>query len=81
MIYASDGLSGYGNVVILRHDGRTTTLYAHNSALKSRKGDRVRLGTVIALLGSTGRSTGPHLHYEVRLGDLPVSPLHYLPER
>ena len=59
VIYAGDGLRGYGNVVILRHDRKTSSLYAHNSELKVKQGDHVTQGTLIALLGSTGHSTGP----------------------
>jgi murein DD-endopeptidase MepM/ murein hydrolase activator NlpD len=80
VIYAGDGLRGYGNVVILRHDRRRTSLYAHNSALKVKKGDTVAQGTVIALLGSTGHSTGPHVHFEIRDGDVPVNPRSVLPQ-
>ncbi len=74
VIYASDGMRGYGNVVILRHDRQRTTLYAHNSALKVKLGDRVAQGDLVALLGSTGHSTGPHVHFEVRDGDKPINP-------
>ncbi len=74
VIYAGDGLRGYGNVVILRHDRRTSSLYAHNSELKVQQGDIVKQGTLIALLGSTGHSTGPHVHFEIRDGDLAVNP-------
>jgi murein DD-endopeptidase MepM/ murein hydrolase activator NlpD len=80
VIYAGDGLRGYGNVVILRHDEQTTTLYAHNSALEVHLGDHVRQGDVIALLGSTGRSTGPHTHFEIREGDRAVDPRTLLPK-
>ena len=80
VIYAGDGLRGYGNVVILRHDEQTTTLYAHNSALEVHKGDRVRQGDQIALLGSTGHSTGPHTHFEIREGDEAVNPRTLLPK-
>lgn len=55
---------GYGNVVIIRHPDGTTTLYAHNSRNLVRAGETVTPGTVVALTGSTGRSTGPHLHFE-----------------
>lgn len=65
----SSGYSGgYGNVVILEHSGGIRTLYAHCSKLKVRAGDRVSKGQVIALVGSTGNSTGPHLHIEFRKG-------------
>jgi len=80
VIYAGDGLRGYGNVVILRHDEQTTTLYAHNKELEVRKGDRVKQGDQIALLGSTGHSTGPHTHFEIREGDEAVNPRTLLPK-
>lgn len=78
--YAGDGLRGYGNVVILRHDERTTTLYGHNSALKVKEGELVKSGQTIALLGSTGHSTGPHVHFEIRKGQAPVNPRPRLPK-
>jgi lysostaphin len=80
VIYADNRLGGYGNAVILRHDQRTTTLYGHNSALKVTAGQKVRADQVVALLGSTGRSTGPHLHFEIRENERPVNPRPYLPE-
>lgn len=58
---------GYGNMVEIEHDQKTTTRYAHASKLLVKQGDVVRLGQAIALVGSTGRSTGPHLHFEVRI--------------
>lgn len=79
VIYASDGMRGYGNVVILRHDRLRTTLYAHNSALKVKVGDMVARGALVALLGSTGHSTGPHVHFEIREGDTPIDPRTLLP--
>jgi murein DD-endopeptidase MepM/ murein hydrolase activator NlpD len=80
VIYAGDGLRGYGNVVILRHDQQMTSLYAHNSELKVHQGDHVTQGTVISLLGSTGHSTGPHVHFEIREGDVAVNPITLLPK-
>jgi murein DD-endopeptidase MepM/ murein hydrolase activator NlpD len=80
VIYAGDGLRGYGNVVILRHDRKTSSLYAHNSELKVKQGDQVAQGTLIALLGSTGHSTGPHVHFEIRDGDTAVNPRTVLPK-
>jgi murein DD-endopeptidase MepM/ murein hydrolase activator NlpD len=80
VIYAGDGLRGYGNVVILRHDRKTTSLYAHNSELKVSQGDQVTKGTLVALLGNTGHSTGPHVHFEIRDGDLAVNPRNLLPK-
>ena len=59
---------------------KTSSLYAHNSELKVKQGDEVKQGTVIALLGSTGHSTGPHVHFEIREGDAAVSPRDRLPK-
>ena len=69
VIYADDGLSGYGNLVIIRDKTGFTTIYAHNRRLLVRVGQRVSRGKKIAEVGSTGRSSGPHLHFEVRLKD------------
>jgi murein DD-endopeptidase MepM/ murein hydrolase activator NlpD len=80
VIYAGDGLRGYGNVVILRHDRKTSSLYAHNSELKVKQGDQVTKGTLVALLGNTGHSTGPHVHFEIRDGDTAVNPRNVLPK-
>jgi murein DD-endopeptidase MepM/ murein hydrolase activator NlpD len=73
-------LRGYGNVVILRHDRKTSSLYAHNSELKVKVGDQVKQGTVVSLLGNTGHSTGPHVHFEIRNGDVAVNPRDVLPK-
>ncbi len=66
---------GYGNCVIVEHDDGIQTVYAHNSKNLVKVGDRVDANTVIALSGSTGRTTGPHLHFEVRKDGKPVNPL------
>jgi lipoprotein NlpD len=71
--------SGYGNIVILKHAGGLVTLYAHASAILVKEGDRVEAGTLIARVGQSGRTTGPHLHFEVREGTRPRNPLFYLP--
>ena len=70
---------GYGNVVIIDHGGGFTSLYAHQSRLGSSKGQSVPQGQVIGYVGSTGRSTGPHLHFETRFGGSPRNPRPYLP--
>jgi murein DD-endopeptidase MepM/ murein hydrolase activator NlpD len=80
VIYADSKLGGYGNAVIVRHDQKTTTLYAHNSTLKIKAGEKVRVNQVVALLGSSGRSTGPHLHFELRENERPLDPRAYLPK-
>lgn len=70
---------GYGNYVVLYHDDSTTTLYAHMSERLCSVGDYVSQGSVIGLVGSTGYSTGPHLHFEVRINGGTDNPLSYLP--
>ena len=71
----SGRLGGYGNLVIVNHGGGLTTYYAHNEINYVKKGETVAKGTAIAKVGSTGRSTGPHLHFEVRKSGRPVNPL------
>lgn len=78
VLYSGDKLRGYGNVVILRHDQNTTTLYAHNETLLVKEGEQVRAGQQIATLGSTGRSTGPHVHFEMRRQGKAVDPRKFL---
>jgi murein DD-endopeptidase MepM/ murein hydrolase activator NlpD len=73
------GPTGYGKMIIVKHKYRLTTLYAHNSKLLVKKGTRVKQGQKISLMGSTGRSTGPHLHFEVRNNARAKDPLKYLP--
>ncbi|MFZ5827415.1 MAG: peptidoglycan DD-metalloendopeptidase family protein [Bacillota bacterium] len=71
---------GYGETVILVHDDGSRTLYAHCSKLLVKSGQKVRQGQTIALVGSTGQSTGPHLHFEIIVNDQPLDPLLYLPK-
>ena len=80
VIYSDNKMAGYGNVVIIRHDSKTTTLYAHNKKNKVKFGDQVEQGQEIALLGSTGRSTGPHVHFEMRRANAALNPRKLLPK-
>jgi murein DD-endopeptidase MepM/ murein hydrolase activator NlpD len=70
---------GYGNYVVIRHDDGTETLYAHLSEVWVAQGQWVAQGEGIGAVGATGWATGPHLHFEVRVGGVPVDPLYYLP--
>ena len=73
------GVQGsYGNTVMIQHDNGLVSLYAHNSSLVVNVGDKVKKGQVVAKIGSTGRSTGPHLHFEIRVNGTAQNPLNYL---
>ena len=74
----SGWMGGYGRVVVINHGDGYSTLYAHCSSLLVRKGHRVTSGQAIAKVGSSGRTTGPHLHFEVRKSNKPVNPLSVL---
>lgn len=69
---------GYGRVIKIAHGFGYTTCYAHLNKYKVKKGQRVKRGEVIALTGNSGKSTGPHLHYEVRLNNIPQNPQKYI---
>ncbi len=69
---------GYGKLIEIDHGGGITTRYAHLSRIKVRKGQKIKRGAVIGKVGSTGRSTGPHLHYEVRRNKRVLNPIHYV---
>jgi murein DD-endopeptidase MepM/ murein hydrolase activator NlpD len=81
VVYSDDKQRGYGNLVILRHAGGYVTVYAHNRRNLVDVGDQVRQGSRIAEVGSTGRSTGPHLHFEIRVDGKAIDPLIHLPAR
>ncbi len=77
VIYAG-WYNGYGNTVVISHGNGISTLYAHNTSLCVTKGQSVKRGQQIAYIGSTGNSTGPHCHFEVRINGTPVNPAPYL---
>ncbi len=85
VLAAADGVvrfvgwqNGYGHTVIIDHGYNYQTLYAHNSRLVVRVGQQVKKGQLICYSGNSGISTGPHLHYEVRIGGKPVNPMQFL---
>jgi murein DD-endopeptidase MepM/ murein hydrolase activator NlpD len=78
IVKLSEFYGGYGNTVILGHREDIKTLYAHLSTINVSVGESVTKGQVIGSVGSSGVSTGPHLHYEVRLGSSAVNPINYL---
>lgn len=71
---------GYGNMVEIDHGNGLTTCYGHLSKIDAEVGENVTRNDIIGYVGSTGRSTGPHLHFEVRLNEKPINPRHFLPQ-
>ncbi len=70
----------YGNYIVLSHGNSIETLYGHCNELKVKMGDKVKKGDIIATVGNTGRSTGPHLHFEVRINGVTKDSLNYIPK-
>jgi murein DD-endopeptidase MepM/ murein hydrolase activator NlpD len=81
VVTLADWNGGYGKLVIIDHGNGVTTRYGHNSKLLVEPGQRVDAGTPIALVGSTGYSTGAHCHFEVRQGDEAINPLPWMENR
>jgi murein DD-endopeptidase MepM/ murein hydrolase activator NlpD len=78
VVYA-DPFGGYGKIVVVRHASGLTSHYGHCSGLSVKIGDNVAAGDIIGAVGSTGLSTGPHLHFEIRIDGVPQNPERYLP--
>jgi murein DD-endopeptidase MepM/ murein hydrolase activator NlpD len=81
VIYSDNGIRGYGNMIVINHGDDVFTVYAHNTKNKVDKGDKVKRGDLIALVGNTGRSTGPHLHFEIRMKNKVRNPAQYLSDK
>ena len=77
----SSRLRGYGNLILVKHKDDFFTAYAHNARNLKKKGQTVKKGDVIARVGSTGRASGPHLHFEVRKGNVARNPTFFLPKQ
>ncbi len=78
VVFFAGWIGGYGNTVLIDHGGGVTTLYGHQSSIAVGEGSSVGIGETIGYVGSTGNSTGPHLHFEVRIDGAPVDPRRYL---
>lgn len=79
VIHSGGGLGDYGKVVIVKHAGHYSTVYAHHDQIRVSKGEFVEKGDVIGTVGTSGNASGPHLHFEVRRDRVPDDPLAYLP--
>lgn len=78
VVYSDNGIRGYGNMIVIAHSNDLFTVYAHNNKNKVDKGDKVKKGQQIAEIGNTGRSTGPHLHFEIRVKNKVRNPAQFL---
>lgn len=78
VVLSAGWAGGYGNLVVIDHGGGVATAYAHNSSVSVSAGQRIARGAIVALAGSTGRSTGPHVHFEVRVNGVATDPIAYL---
>lgn len=80
IVAKAERFSTYGNYIQIEHGGELQSRFAHLSGYAVAAGDRVKKGDLIGYVGSTGRSTGPHLHYEIRVGEVAVDPTPYMTE-
>ena len=79
VVYVGTKFKGYGKLIVIEHSKDLATFYGHCSRILVHEGEKVRQGKLIGLVGRTGRATAPHLHFEVRVDQLPVDPLEFLP--
>lgn len=78
VIYSDNKIAGYGNLIVIKHQDNFFTIYAHNQKNLVNVGDIVKGGDLIGYVGSTGKTTGPHLHFEIRIGKKAHDPMDYL---
>jgi murein DD-endopeptidase MepM/ murein hydrolase activator NlpD len=81
VVYSDNGIRGYGNMIVIAHSDDIFTVYAHNRSNDVDKGDSVKKGAVIGEVGNTGRSTGPHLHFEIRVKNKVRNPAQFLSKK
>ena len=81
VIFSGDGPSGYGNTIMIKHDNNTITVYAHNDRNIVDEGQTVSQGQQVATVGRSGRASGYHVHFEMRINRKPMDPEKYLPRR
>jgi murein DD-endopeptidase MepM/ murein hydrolase activator NlpD len=81
VVYAGNELKGFGNMILVRHDGNYITVYAHAKELEIKRGDQVKRGEFIGRSGHTGDVNAPQLYFEIRKGSMPVDPLGFLPPK
>ena len=79
VVYSDNTMKGYGNLVIIEHPDHCFTVYGHNEENLIKEEASVKRGDTIARVGKTGNATGPHLHFEIRKGSIPLDPLQFLP--
>ncbi len=74
VLYSGNEIKGYGNIIIIEHEQGFTTIYAHNDVNDVAEGEKVGRGQIIARVGRTGRTSGPNLHFEIRMNNRPINP-------
>jgi murein DD-endopeptidase MepM/ murein hydrolase activator NlpD len=79
VVYSDNKMRGYGNLIIIEHEGHFFTIYAHNDENLVKEEVTVKQGDPIARVGKTGSATGPHVHFEIRKGSNPLDPMRFLP--
>jgi murein DD-endopeptidase MepM/ murein hydrolase activator NlpD len=79
VIYAGHKFHGYGRMIVIEHSLKLATIFGHLQKLLVKSGEAVHKGSLIGLVGKTGRATAPHLHFEVRYNKVPVDPMMYMP--
>lgn len=80
VVVFADPYAGYGKLIVIRHGSRVTTHYAHCDSIKVKIGQKISAGDIIGTVGNTGHSTGPHLHFEMRVDGTSIDPERFIPD-